>query len=167
LTLPRLKRNIRAAMSFVIQMAEFGKSYPFSEIREDPRFPHVRTIHTKIRGVTKQNADGVDRQRIIRQCCESGDALYVIREPNNPVDENAIQVRRIVCTDLPDKPRLGEQLGYLSRELAEDLVVNMDQHGFILIAKIMEVTGGENGDRLGVNIQIEEYKPATPAAPCF
>jgi hypothetical protein len=30
-------------------------SYPFSEITADPNFPHVRSIHTKIRGVTKEN----------------------------------------------------------------------------------------------------------------
>jgi hypothetical protein len=32
-----------------------GKSYPFSEFCSDPRYPQVRTIHTKIRGVTKAN----------------------------------------------------------------------------------------------------------------
>jgi len=137
------------------------KSYPFSEFRDDPRFPHVRTIRTKIRGVTKWNDDdGLDRQQIIRQCCESGDALYLQREPNNPVDRNAIRVRRIVCSDVPDKPRLAEQIGYLSRELAEDLAPMMDEHGHVLIAKILEVTGHEDGHSLGVNIEIEEYKPA-------
>jgi len=136
------------------------KSYPFCELQDDPRFPHVHTICTKIRGVTKRNDDGVNRQRIIRQCCGSGDALYLDREPNNPVDRNAIRVRRIVCTDVPDRPRLAEQLGYLSRELAEDLAPRMDKHGHVLLAKILEVTGGENA--LGVNIQIEEYKPAKP-----
>jgi hypothetical protein len=145
------------------RMAGTGKSYAFSEIQDDPRFPHVRTLRTKIRGVTKQNADGANRQRIIRQCCDSGDALYLEREPNNPVDRNAIKVRRIVCTDVLDKPKLGEQLGYLSRELAQDLAPNMDRQGFVLMAKILQVTGRENGHSLGVNIQIEEYKPAIPA----
>jgi hypothetical protein len=32
-----------------------GKSYPFSEFLADPRFPHVGSIHTKIRGVTFEN----------------------------------------------------------------------------------------------------------------
>jgi hypothetical protein len=44
-----------------------GKSYPFSEILPDPKFPQVRSIRSKIRGVTKRNADRSDRQRIIRQ----------------------------------------------------------------------------------------------------
>jgi hypothetical protein len=79
-------------------------------------------------------------------------------EPNNPVDPNAIVVRRVVCSDVPDKPRLGEQLGYLSRELAEKLAPQMD-NGNVLFAWIKTVTGGEDGRSLGVNIQIEEYRP--------
>jgi len=61
---------------------------------------------------------------------------------------------------VPDKPRLAEQIGYLSRELGEDLAPMMDDHGHILMAKILEVTGHEDCHSLGVNIQIEEYKPA-------
>jgi hypothetical protein len=137
-----------------------GESYPISEITADPNFSHVRSIHTKIRGVTKENHDGVNRQQIISHFCRCGDALYLIREPNNPVDSNAIQVRRIVYSDVPDKPRLREQLGYVSRELAEKLAPKMDGDGFVLIAWIMNVTGGEDGESLGVNIQIEEYRPA-------
>ncbi len=82
-----------------------GKSYPFSEILPDPNFPQVRTIHSKIRGVTKRNTDRSDRQRIIRQWCHAGDALCFVREPNNPVDRNAIEIRRVVCSDVPDKPK--------------------------------------------------------------
>jgi HIRAN domain len=80
-------------------------------------FPHVRSIHTKIRGVTKENPDGANRQQIIKQWCRSGDALFLVREPNNPVDSNAIQVRRIVYGDTQDKYLLGEQIGYVSHEL--------------------------------------------------
>lgn len=81
-------------------------------------------------------------------------------EPNNPVDPNAIKVRRIIYTDVPDKPGLGELIGYLSHELAEELAPRMDQCGHVLKATILEVTGHEHGHSLGVNIQIEEYKPA-------
>lgn len=137
-----------------------GDSYPFSEIAADPRFPHVGSIHSKIRGVTFENPDGINRQQIISQCCHRGDALYLIREPNNPEGFNAIQVRRVVYSAVPDKPRLGEQLGYVSHELAEDLAPKMDSDGFILFAWIMNVTGGEDGESFGVNIQIEEYRPA-------
>jgi hypothetical protein len=84
----------------------------------------------------------------------------LIREPNNPVDPNAIQVRRIVYSDIPDKPRLGEQIGYVSHELAEDLAPKMDHDGFVLMALIMNIRGGDDDESLGVNIQIEEYRPA-------
>src|SRR5205085_6202559 len=92
------------------RIAYYGKSYPFSEILPDPRLPHRRSIHTKIRGVTYANPNGADRQRIIRQWCHAEDALWLCREPQNRADRNAIAVRRVVCSDVPDNPRVGEQL---------------------------------------------------------
>ena len=142
------------------RIAYSGKSYPFSEVANDANFPHVRSIHTKIRGVTKENPDGANRQQIIKQYCRRGDALFLVREPNNPFDPNAIQVRRIVYGVTEDKHRLGEQIGYVSRDLAEDLAPKMDHEGFVLMAWIMNVAGGEDNKSLGVNIQIEEYRPA-------
>jgi hypothetical protein len=132
-----------------------AKAFPFSEITDDPRFQHVRSIRTKIRGVSKKNYDGSSRQDIIDRLCREGDALYLVREANNPVDRNAVQVRRVVCVE-PDKPRMGEQLGYLSRELAADLAPLLDG-GVVMIARILNVTGTEAGYTEGVNIQIEEY----------
>jgi HIRAN domain len=142
-----------------------GKSYSFSEILPDPSFPQIRSIHSKIRGVTKRNADRSDRQRIIRQWCNAGDALCFVREPNNPVDRNAIQIRRVVCSDVPDKPRIGEQLGYLSRELAEEFAPRMDHDGFVLMAEILELTGGHDGESVGVNFEMSIYMPAPKDAP--
>jgi len=155
------RQSTAAAQTAAPRIACSGKSYPFSEITVDANFSHVRSIHTKIRGVTKENSDGTNRQQIIKKWCRSGDALFLARERNNPVGRNAIQVRRIVYTDVPeDKPRLGEQIGYVSHELAEDLAPKMDSHGFVLMAWIMNVTGGEDDESVGVNIQIEEYRPA-------
>jgi hypothetical protein len=142
-----------------------GKSYLFSEILPDPNFPQVRSIHSKIRGVTKRNTDRSDRQRIIRQWCHSGDALCFVREPINPVDRNAIQVRRVVCSDVPDQPHIGEQLGYLSRELAEELAPRMDHDGFVLMAEILELTGGHEGESVGVNFEMSVYMPAPKETP--
>jgi hypothetical protein len=95
-----------------------GKSFPFSEFRDDSRFWHARTIHTNIEGVTKTNPDGTDRQEIISKLCGCGDALYLARERGNPVHPNAIQVLWLVCPDCPDHAHVGEQLGYVSHELA-------------------------------------------------
>ena len=142
-----------------------GKSYPFSDISADPNFPQARSIRTKVRGVTKRNQNGEDRQRIIRQSCRSGDALCLVREPTNPVDPNAVQVLRIVCPDAPDKPQRGEQIGYISRELAEDLAPRMDNDGCVLMAEILEVTGSGDGEAVGVNIEIAVYEPASRVAP--
>ena len=153
-----------------IETSHNEKSYPWSEIRDDPNLPHVRSIHTKIRGVKQTNADGGCRQTVIRLWCQPGDALYFAREPRNQFDRNAIQVRRVVCSGDPSHPRLGEQLGYLSRELAEELAPTMDKQGFVLMGKIVNVTGGHDGESYGVNIQVEEYMPvsqvgcAVPAA---
>jgi hypothetical protein len=69
----------------------------------------------------------------------------------------------MVCDDLPDNPQLGEQLGYLSRDLAQEFAPRMDDDGFVLIAEISNVTGGEDGENLGVNIEIAVYMP-TPQA---
>jgi hypothetical protein len=71
-------------------------------------------------------------------------------------------VKRIVYSsdNREDNPRLGEQLGYVSRELAEKLAPRVDRDGSVLMAWIMEITGGEDYESLGVNIQIEEYQPA-------
>jgi hypothetical protein len=142
-----------------------GTSYRFSEILPDPKLPQVRSIRSKIRGVSKRNADGSDRQSIVRQSCQSGDALCFVREPNNPVDRHAIQVRRIVCSDVPDKPHIGEQLGYLSRELAEEFAPRMDEEGFVLMAEILELTGGHHGESVGVNFEMSVYMPASENAP--
>ncbi len=143
------------------RLGHSSNSFPFSEFRDDEHLAHVRTIRTKIRGVTKRNADGTDRQRTIRERCHPGDALYMRREPNNPADPCAIQVRRIVCTEVPDSPCLAEQLGYLSRDLAQELAPKMDEQGFVLIGEIMEVIGGDSGHSFGVNIRVEEYRPGS------
>jgi hypothetical protein len=158
---PTTAPQVAAPQTTAPRIAYSGKSYPFSEVTNDANFPHVGSIPTKIRGVAHENPDGMNRQQIIRQSCHRGDALFLVRQPNNPVDPNAIQVRRIVYSDVPDdKPRLGEQIGYVSRELAEDIAPKMDHDGFVLMAWVTNVTGGVDDENLGVNIQIEEYRPA-------
>jgi hypothetical protein len=87
------------------------------------------------------------------------------RTEKSPFDPNAIQVRRIIYADSQDKKGLGEQLGYVSRELAEKLTPKMDKDGFVLMVRIMEITGVEGCENFGVNIQIEEYRPAKQSVP--
>ena len=44
----------------------------------------VRTIRSKVAGVSFCNDDGASRQRIIRRFCRAGKPLYVRPEPSNP-----------------------------------------------------------------------------------
>jgi hypothetical protein len=100
------------------------------------------SIKTKLAGVTMKNDDGSSRQAFLKTC-SSGDPLVLKREPKNKYDRNAIAVFR--GTD---------QLGYLSKEVAEELAKVMDS-GKKLTAEILEITGGEKGKpTLGCNIQI-------------
>ncbi len=88
----------------------------------------------------------------------------MLREPDNPLDRNAIQIRRIVCKQ--DKRVPGEQLGYVSRELAEELAPRLDS-GTAMFAKITVLTGDVTGTQkrsVGVNIEIQEYEPVPVAA---
>lgn len=89
-----------------------------------------------------KNDDGSSRQAILKTC-SSGDPLVLKREPKNKYDRNAIAVFR--GTD---------QLGYLSKEVAEELAKVMDS-GKELTANILEISGGEKGKpTLGCNVQI-------------
>jgi len=69
--------------------------------------------------------------------------LLLVREPNNPVNQNAIQIRRIVCQQ--NRHILGERLGYVSRELAEHLAPRMDARSQ-MFAKITTLTAGGFGN---------------------
>ena len=85
----RRSRKPRGPTSVPVDLRGQAGSRQRSHTRS-PRFkkilasPTFRTISTKIRGVTKPNDEGMNRQRIIRQCCDSGDTLYLEREPTNP-----------------------------------------------------------------------------------
>ena len=95
-------------------------------------------FHTKIVGVTHGN-----RQQLIKSL-KIGDVLTFQREPNNQYDRNAIAIMTTT----------GEQLGYISKELAEKLAPKMDI-GINFEVKVSNITGGTNGMNYGVNIFVE------------
>jgi HIRAN domain len=148
--------------------AAFGKgpsrerslpSFLFTDLKGPP-YPRVRTIYTKIRGVSFENSDGTSRQQIIRSSCHTGDALLLMREPGNPVDHNAIGIIR-VCREPDGRPIFTEPLGYLSKEIARDLAPLFDE-GPVGFAEIIEVTGdlgGQDDCCVGVDIRAEIYMP--------
>lgn len=94
-----------------------------------------KSIYTKIVGVTYN-----DRQKAISKL-QIGDELYLIRQPNNPYDNNAI-----LCV------HNGYELGYISKSLAVDLAPQID-NGKHVFAIVKDVTGGD-GLSYGCNIQI-------------
>ncbi len=91
----------------------------------------MREFRTKVVGVTYTNPDGESRQRIIKKCTV-GEDILLERQPNNPHDENAIAVRR---------RNTGDQIGYLSREVAQTLVRQADA-GKEFSAEVAEIIGG-------------------------
>lgn len=91
---------------------ELDRGQPAIEIPKPPQPEQKggpRSFYTKIAGVTFRNSDGSSRQRIIRDC-RIGEALLLIREPDNPVDKFAVNVVR----------RNGQQLGYLGRHITRE-----------------------------------------------
>lgn len=73
------------------------------------KIPSAFVIDSKVVGVSKENNDGSNRQDIIRREVEENDLLSLKLEPENEFDSNAIKVLS----------KLGNQIGYLSRETAE------------------------------------------------
>lgn len=99
---------------------------------------------TKIVGVTRDN-----RQQLLEELSEMDD-IHLVREPNNPHDENAIAVLN------PD----GEKLGYIRSGLAKELVVYMELYpDSVLIGEILDITGDEVGKSYGCNIEITLINP--------
>lgn len=102
----------------------------------------VYRFSTKIAGVTFDNPDGSSRQRYLKKSSPS-ELLLMKREPDNPMDENAIKLM---------KPN-GKQLGYIPSKNAETLAPQMD-NGTKFFAQIEQITGGEEGKSYGANIKI-------------
>lgn len=99
--------------------------------------PAIRcSFFTKVAGVSWYQA-------VVKKC-QVGDDLYLEREPDNPVDENAIAVYH------PS----GKQLGYIRANVAVDLALEMDDCVPIR-AIVKDVTGGTpDKPMVGLNIEI-------------
>lgn len=99
----------------------------------------VFETRTKIVGVIRGN-----RQDLLEELSEMDD-IRLVREPNNPHDENAIAVLN------PN----GEKLGYIRSGLAKELVSYMKLYpDAVLIGEILEITGDEVGKNYGCNIEV-------------
>jgi len=101
------------------------------------------SFRTRVVGVSHRNDNGSSRQEIVRGC-SVGEALRLVREPENPHDPNAIRV----CT------RDGDQIGFLAADVAARLAPRLDA-GAAAKAEIIALTGGtRDKPTRGVNIEI-------------
>jgi single-stranded-DNA-specific exonuclease len=102
---------------------------------------------TKAVGVTFEG-----RQSIVGTLAK-GDELLVEHDADNPVDSNAV---RLVTP-------AGEQVGFLRRQIAAAIAPIMDE-GAEYRAKVIQVTGGEDGHSLGVNVQVSRCDASAEAS---
>lgn len=102
-------------------------------------------MHTKVVGISYEG-----RQRFIEKI-KQGDALDLVRDPNNKYDRNAIKILT--------KSRL--QLGFVRKELAQQLADAMDR-GNRYFCEVTGITGKEK-DNQGVNIKIFKEEESTDA----
>lgn len=116
-------------------------------------------FYSKVSGVTFQNSDGSDRQKLIRAYCKVGVPLVLWREPKNPYGANAIGVWVEVRGFLT--PTKMMQIGYITSRAAEELAPIMDQGGKVR-ARITAITGGMQNESVGVNIEIQVEPPRLP-----
>lgn len=101
----------------------------------------VKTIHTKVVGVTFQNDDGSDRQEILSYCF-FGDQL---------------ELRPFVYDGAPAYAVFdgGEQIGNIPADTAQ--VIHTQAAGLVIRAEISEITGGD-GMKYGCNILVKLYR---------
>jgi len=85
-----------------------------------------RSLVTRVVGVSYEG-----RQKIVSQL-KMGETVFLVRDPDNAYDRNAIRVIR------GDQ----SQLGFVNRDLAARLVPILDQHEGVLKATVAALTGG-------------------------
>ncbi len=96
-------------------------------------------FYTKIVGVSFDN-----RQEILK-ALSPGRELSLKREPENPKDQYAVAVEFE-----------NQKIGYLKRGLAFHLAPLLDR-GIIYDVLVAEITGGERGKHIGVNITLTKH----------
>jgi hypothetical protein len=107
----------------------------------------VDHFFARVAGETSRNSDGSDRQAVIARC-RVGDLLVLEHEPDNPQDINAVRVIT----------RRGEQIGYLERHLAGE-VVSRRAKGWSFHALVADVAraGGQGPYGVALLIVVEHH----------
>jgi hypothetical protein len=132
----------------VIGIPDFSGAFAESGGEQSRPKPEPNSFFTKVAGVSHQNADGSDRQRIIRGCSR-GDVVRFVREPDNAHDHRAVKV-------LTEN---GGQIGYLGANIVGNdqgigwcVAKEMDK-GRVYHGEIANITG-QGTDTLGVNLKV-------------
>lgn len=102
----------------------------------------VRTIYTKVAGVTYRNSDGSSRQENLSYCISGGNVEF------EHFTYQGAPAYSVSCGGL--------QIGNLPADLARDLYELDDSYTFV--GEIDEVTGGDDGLKYGCNLRIELYR---------
>lgn len=108
------------------------------------------TFFTKLVGVTHDCPNGTNRQRVIRKYVKEGQRVFLIREPDNQFDPDAIAAW-IVHKGFFKNTKY--HIGYISSSISCDLSGEIDR-GKRATAQVKEVTGGTGGRPFGVNIEV-------------
>ena len=93
-------------------------------------------FYTKVVGVTKRNDEEESIQKLIDEmedCGDEGKELYLLRDPRNKHDSNAIKVLSPVK----------QHIGYLSASVAEELAPLIDNGEKVRVI-CKNITGGED-----------------------
>jgi single-stranded-DNA-specific exonuclease len=108
---------------------------------------HGKVVTTKVVGVSFE-----DRQELISRL-QTGDRIWLEREPQNPFDANAVSVTN----------NLGEQVGYLNAHLAAALAVYFDRYGKPVRGRVYLLTGSSfDNYNLGIVIAFKLPKKRDP-----
>jgi hypothetical protein len=99
----------------------------------------VKEWHAKVVGVSFKNADGSDRQQLIRRFCREGSEVQLRAEPDNAHDTNAhgvwVEWREWFVL------KRQAQIGYLSTYNAQD-IASKKRTGHSFKARIATVLDG-------------------------
>jgi len=98
----------------------------------------AESFHTKLAGVSFEGRPDVVAR------LEPAAPLRLVRQPDNEYDPNAIAILDTA----------GDQVGFFNRRLAAALAPEIDR-GAAYVVSVTEVTGGEEGASLGVNVLVE------------
>lgn len=104
----------------------------------------LRDFHTKVVGVSFNNADGSSRQEAIKSFRSGEDVL----------------LKPLPTKDYPDAigvfSKAGKQIGYLNADLAHDMKYKYPTNP--MSCAISDIHGGEDGKNLGVTLHVVVYK---------